>query len=722
MNRKTCRIAVLMDFAISFFQEEPKAGISRYAEEAGVDFAYFGLGMLRRDDPDDRARMGFFEFLTQGEFDGLLLVSSSLLNYGDDSIKSFLGRWKGRPVVSIGPSIAGEENVIADSRGGIAAVMRHLVRDHGIRDFAFVSGPATSAESALRLEAFRAALDEAGIARDPNREFEGSFLLPSGLAAVEELIGRRGLRPRAIVCANDFMAVGVRDALMSRGLSVPYDVVVTGFDDIAMSHSTSNRFTTVRQSFDKMAYLAAKRIHDLVLGRESERLVTVPTELRIRGSCGCFDFIRGESRAPAERIDATLEPIKAKVELVSSGGMPEEGFQALRRSWLDIVQSTIKSEQSTYKLEEALREARRAMPGYPGGKDADLVIHQLYSILMEENVQTVFAEYWRNFYSSFLIRLAVDRFQQEANKDLDWMTHPGLFADIARQCRAKSFHVLRFIDGADLSKGAEIVFSHDEGASTADWSPGPGAWMPPVRGSLVANMINSDEERFGYFLMDASASGNEVFETLRIRFDGIFHDMNVLRRIKQLNMSLVQEIGVRQESERMLKDALAQLERFAIKDQLTDLHNRRGFLSLAEQQLKFMRRQKNDSIILFADMDGLKAINDRWGHKEGDLAIQGAAKALKESLRDSDILARLGGDEFTALINNASPDAIELIKGRIRSNCERISLELGRPWRISLSVGFFHADCDGGQCVEDLLEKADAALYEEKRRNRPGRA
>ena len=100
----------------------------------------------------------------------------------------------------------------------------------------------------------------------------------------------------------------------------------------------------------------------------------------------------------------------------------------------------------------------------------------------------------------------------------------------------------------------------------------------------------------------------------------------------------------------------------SIKDPLTGLHNRRGFLSLAEQQLKLSARNKRGVLLYFADLDGLKWINDTLGHQEGDNAIIEIATILKEASRESDIIARLGGDEYAVLAidiigkKSASPD------------------------------------------------------------------
>ena len=90
----------------------------------------------------------------------------------------------------------------------------------------------------------------------------------------------------------------------------------------------------------------------------------------------------------------------------------------------------------------------------------------------------------------------------------------------------------------------------------------------------------------------------------------------------------------------------------SLMDELTGLHNRRGFVSLAEQRLKLTSRQGVRSTLIFIDVDNLKYINDNFGHREGDGALQQIAGLLRECFRESDIIGRLGGDEFCVLLSH----------------------------------------------------------------------
>jgi PleD family two-component response regulator len=109
-----------------------------------------------------------------------------------------------------------------------------------------------------------------------------------------------------------------------------------------------------------------------------------------------------------------------------------------------------------------------------------------------------------------------------------------------------------------------------------------------------------------------------------------------------------------------------QIRSLSLVDELTGLYNRRGFLTLASQQLKLAHRLKKRMLLVFADLDGMKRINDTLGHQEGDKALIEIAKILKETFRESDIIARLGGDEFVVLTLEKSVSSDDAITKRLQ--------------------------------------------------------
>ena len=159
-----------------------------------------------------------------------------------------------------------------------------------------------------------------------------------------------------------------------------------------------------------------------------------------------------------------------------------------------------------------------------------------------------------------------------------------------------------------------------------------------------------------------------------------------------------------------------ELRALSLVDDLTGLNNRRGFLTLAQQQIKFTRRNKRELVLLFVDMDDFKQINDKHGHQQGDVALQRAARVLRSTFRDSDIIARLGGDEFVVLAADTGSSAS--IVQRLRRELGERNEHDGYPYTLSFSVGAARFDPDDPPTIEELLQTADSMLYEQKRQRR----
>jgi len=159
-----------------------------------------------------------------------------------------------------------------------------------------------------------------------------------------------------------------------------------------------------------------------------------------------------------------------------------------------------------------------------------------------------------------------------------------------------------------------------------------------------------------------------------------------------------------------------ELRALSLVDELTGLYNRRGFLTLVKQQTKIADRMEKKMLLIFADIDKMKFINDTLGHEEGDRALIDTANILRKSLRDLDIIARFGGDEFVALAMEASDEHAEIIYSRLQDNIKSHNEKEVRPYKISLSLGF--ACYVPGSSIEELLVQADQLMYEDKQKKR----
>lgn len=169
-----------------------------------------------------------------------------------------------------------------------------------------------------------------------------------------------------------------------------------------------------------------------------------------------------------------------------------------------------------------------------------------------------------------------------------------------------------------------------------------------------------------------------------------------------------------------LKDLALTTERelsavkLATEDELTNIMNRRGFMMLANHSIKFFVRQEIPASLVFLDLNKFKAINDEFGHAEGDRVLTVFSNLIKGVCRESDLFARLGGDEFVILFSNTSKSAAEDIFSRFRKSLDEFNRKEDRGYNISFSYGIVGFDPEKHKSIDVLLAEGDSAMYEWK--------
>jgi len=157
------------------------------------------------------------------------------------------------------------------------------------------------------------------------------------------------------------------------------------------------------------------------------------------------------------------------------------------------------------------------------------------------------------------------------------------------------------------------------------------------------------------------------------------------------------------------------LQAMSFTDELTGLYNRRGFITLSEQQLKIAERTRKNILLFFADLDKMKQINDILGHQEGDKALIEVTTILKEVFRESDIIGRMGGDEFAILAIDTTDETKEILLNRLHNTIDNYNRPEGRSYQLSLSIGIKSYDPEKPSSLDELISQADTLMYEEKR-------
>lgn len=184
--------------------------------------------------------------------------------------------------------------------------------------------------------------------------------------------------------------------------------------------------------------------------------------------------------------------------------------------------------------------------------------------------------------------------------------------------------------------------------------------------------------------------------------------------------TIVRDVSERVAMEENLRALTARLQEMSLTDELTGLRNRRAAMTLGAQLIEVADRQRQELQVLFVDVDKLKALNDSLGHGAGDAALRAVAQALSSVFRRSDLVARIGGDEFLAVTLGLRQEDRAGLERRIRGflSVAEVARSVGQP--VQVSFGWVTRPAGGSVTLEELMARADEAMYEARGTRRAG--
>ncbi|MDE6599333.1 MAG: GGDEF domain-containing protein [Oscillospiraceae bacterium] len=675
------------------------------------------------------------------------------------------------PIITIACEVEGYPSVCFDNKSGLAGCIEHLIDVHMCRRIGFVSGPKTNGDAIERLEVYKDTLKKHGIPVDEDRIVYGRFSQYSQ-AVVNELLDRCP-DLEAIVFANDAMAGGAYEVFEQRGIEVGKDILVTGFDDAPVAVNLVPTLTTVRADAAELGYGAVIECMNLKeSGKLNSRLVR--SSMVKRRSCGCnggsaaadstsddvFVFDHCWCRSDSQTVSAIsrylfgsyksgelLDKVKPAFEdyiksifrLLQSdncGGitLTKEALEHIPADFEDLLTSSdtmkladhdrlctvisylsrrfaagLKSSEDKFHLENMFigmyQILMRAVVIYSNKRvdDVEFLTWQSNSITKD---MLLFDSYDDQGYGSVtdkLTRLNVASsyiyiFPETIThkKDEEWLPPPRVLL--------KSYHNAdkwEVVPTEEQELSIRNLFNHK--------------YIPTDRRfTMVLSAIFLNADHYGLFLCELEY---EYFYYISSLSAQLCAAMKILRLIQDKE-------NIQQELERTLmqiKEKNMQLDEMSKVDVLTGTYNRRGFFTQASSIITSPMNDGRDALIIFADLDSLKTINDTFGHEDGDFAIKNAARILHDSFRSSDVIGRIGGDEFSvlAMVENASSDEIiSIVRSRINETTESFNATHTKPYVVHMSVGVYAFKCGKDVELSKILAKADDVLYEEKKKKK----
>ena len=233
-------------------------------------------------------------------------------------------------------------------------------------------------------------------------------------------------------------------------------------------------------------------------------------------------------------------------------------------------------------------------------------------------------------------------------------------------------------------------------------------------GTYTIFPLYAETYQYGYIVMQFGRYEMIFYQSVFALIEKeIINSVNITRAESEKNNLKNQNLSLEEYSEK--------LQRLSFTNEMTGLTNRRGFYDLAQKQISVTVENGGSGLVIYGDMDGLKSINDTFGHDAGDRAIKYEAQVLKSIFRSSDIIGRLGGDEFAIVAANMGRKDFNRVKTALERECTRINEKNLEPFVLSISIGFAEFSRKNSS-LDALLTEADAEQYKEKRSKKERKA
>lgn len=749
LMRGICDAAKSMDVNVVFFLG---VHMANYYHE------YFGEKMENRHDFQYNI---VYDYAKIVDVDGLIIAYGSLGFYLEDKDKNhFLDRFKGIPYVIV------EEyddrhvgsSVISDNYNGMFRIVEHLITVHNYRKFMFVSGPKDNTDAVERELAFRNALAKYQIPFDEDCYAEGDFSLCCN-KQIGELLDRHP-DAEALVCANDVMAETAYRECAQRSIVVGKDLAITGYDDWVMADSMTPPLTTVLQNELDMGYICVKNIVELCNGKEPVDIV-VPAEIKVRASCGCTvrsayhfpkavyagDVIEGSyidqvadcfcervmlSQVSNDRKREIKDYIKKILQLCCDAYMAKDSGQIDRKILRYYINEMLIGECGDYISVTALLEGVNAYIFHLTELDQNneyahfllemegALLQFIQSTVLKRNDEKG-AHYERD---TMFIPLVSSDMLSNMQDEVAFYKCP---MQIMKLLHAKSAYLYildrpyRHLYGDSWKCPSQMYLAscYEDGVITS-YEPNKRPIINTENGKFV--FARDDRRRiltgfnlfqgmyqYGLLLLEIDAQDMLLMHLVSMQISNSLNYFDMYK--SQMDMqnqlgSLVEEVAAKNKILGFISEY----------DEMTGLLNRRGFM---EKAMEFIHRDNNErGILLIADLDHLKEINDCFGHVAGDFAIQSAARLLMKALGEDTTIARIGGDEFVALLPYESDMSGDAHIRHLSRVCAEFNRNTRKEFYVELSAGYAVFMCGADVDFNAILASSDERLYEAKKTRR----
>ena len=690
-------------------------------------------------------------------FDAVIMeygVITSLLE--PEKKRTFLKEPGDVPIILLAGTEEGYHSITIDNKTGIWQAVQHLALIHGCKKVGFVSGPKTNQDANERLEAYREAVKEYGLDDSEELITYGDFT--EFYPEITEALIKANPGIEAIVYANDQMAASGYTALKNMNLIPGKDILITGFDDSRFCIMMDPHLTSVKVDSRETGYRAVLACEELIAGRYLDEQIA--SRLVVRESCGCdsgniamriTDSIEQRSGEeligflmqkvieeyfnyfydPSEK-DSVTGIIKGYFEYYFNMVQPDGTLRIDEDSLEEEYRKYIRLNEMGYINLETLFLIDQILYRYISKKVRDITqcirLTEIITILRERYTSSVRAKnllkieqnktnetILGNITRDMLLR----QFQDESKRYetvIDklqlmgyasaciYMYENGIVNDGgSRWSMPRKLYIRGHYDKDEVK-----MYSESEGAIGCE-DIFSDKYMPKDRRfDMLVLPLFTGEVQYGLLLIETEFESFKYAQQVACQISISMEAINIIKEQREIKKQLEVNLAKSVAANKML-DEMSRI------DPMTGVTNRRGFFTTIREIIKDPQNRGKKAVAIYADMDNLKIVNDEFGHDEGDFSIKTIAKILSESFRSSDVVGRMGGDEFAAFAIITQESCTDKIKDRIQKSMKEFNDQCDKPYYVNISIGVHEFIIDDSVEIEQVLTKADADLYVEKK-------
>lgn len=722
---KKITIGLLVDEVDNNFTNEICRGAKQAADELDVNLITFFGGYLRSQCQDYSYQKNIVFSLAKAQGIDLLIISMGSIVQGGLDIKDKLLHFFGDiPVVTLNTVFEEYSSVTFDNALGLKEALEFLVCDLKKENLAILGGRKGGHDGHIRRKVFRDVLNKYNLLKSENQIIYSNTLDRDAHNDVERLL-EQNPNVDAIICFNDEVAIAAYSVLKEHGIKIGKDVSVLGFDDIHEASRLTPSLSSVSAPPYFLGYQAVikgmKMLEDKQIFHE-----VLPTRFVMRESI-TFDYLyyqKFEEEVDDCIVNNNLEGLWkcvrnnlfGKTDIIISKELDKvlkafiidvlcvniynyESCRVVKKDVYKLVEKELVEYLDIDKLLSLLDMLFFKYIEYHCSSDSELVAYKSFYKDVLKNITLRFD----NLVSS------LNRKNYESNHLVNLMSRRMMVFNNQKQCYT---NILEALKNLEIQNASLLLF--EKPLMITDYSElkedetlelvgyirnGKGTVLNYSKKTTVSQLLlNSDIQEYTNNLAVTGIYINELFYGILV-CDMFLNSYSLLEYLDSHIGSSIYALNL-----------IYILDYQSKTDQLTGLYNRRGIL---QQIPEFVSEKKNSYSIyvIYVDLDGLKVINDIYGHDEGDLSIKKLGIILKRAFKHESIIGRMGGDEFLVLYASDEGNVEKLIREQLSQKETEVNDEYKQEIDVHMSYGIRKIEDLNQSDFSDEINMADKLMY-----------